>query len=200
MKKWKVVLGLASQSVPQKIDQARLIIESMSDNDYFPNPTPKLIDVSKKVAELQKAYTLSRDAGKEQTADMHTKSFNLDIDLIALGNYVQDTANKDNEIGDVIIFSAGMDVKKDAGAKKRTFNVVNTATDGRVKLQTISEGRAAYVWEYSLDQEDWTSGGVTTQASTVINGLLSGKRYYFRVASITDEQGPWLGPINLIVT
>ena len=200
MKKWKVVLRLASQSVPQKIDQARFIIKSMSDNDYFPNPTPKLTDVSKKVAELQEAYTASRDASKEATATMYNKEFDLDIDLIALANYVQDTANRENDIGDTIIYSAGMEVKMDGGSKTRSFGVQNTDIEGRVKLQAKGEGRAAYIWEYSLNQEEWEQASVTTQAATIIDGLRPGKRYYFSVAVTKEEQGPWQGPINIIVT
>ena len=64
-----------------------------------------------------------------------------------------------------------------------------------------SEGRASYIWQYSLDQETWTTAKVTLKAKAMIEGLTPGKRYYFRVAAVLkDEQGPWKGPINIIVT
>jgi hypothetical protein len=200
MKKWIIVLRLASQTVPQKIEYTRFIVESMTDNEHFPSPIPELKTITRLADELQLAYTQSRDAGKEQTAIMHAKDFELEIELIALSNYVQDIANKDNEIGDIIIFSAGMDVKRQQNRQDRKFRVENTVMAGRVKLQTISEGRAGYQWEFSLDQENWIPAGVTIVASTIINNLEPGKRYYFRVAAIKGEQGPWLGPVNTIVT
>ncbi|MCO6500618.1 MAG: fibronectin type III domain-containing protein [Vicingus serpentipes] len=190
MKKWKVVLRLSSQSVPQKIDQARFVVKSMSNNVYFPKPYPKLATITEKAAALQEAYTASRDAGKELTSAMHAKEFELEIAMIALGNYVQNIANNDNEIGDVIIYSAGMEVRKPNGSLNKTFAVQNTTNEGRVKLHTKSEGRVAYIWEYSSDQEEWIQAGVTTQAATIINGLTPGKRYYFRVATAKAEQGP----------
>ena len=106
---------------------------------------------------------------------MYNKEFDLDIDLIALANYVQDTANRENDIGDTIIYSAGMEVKMDGGSKTRSFGVQNTDIEGRVKLQAKGEGRAAYIWEYSLNQEEWEQASVTTQAATIIDGLRPGK-------------------------
>lgn len=200
MKKWNIVLRLASIAIPEKVDLALFIVKSMTGNEYFPKPSPELKTIFKIAHELQLAYTNSRDSGREQTAEMYAKEFELDIELIALSNYVQDIANRDNEIGDVIIFSAGMDVKREKGGRSRTFTVVNTSISGRVKLQAKAEGRASYLWEYSLDQENWTTGNITVQSSTVISNLTPGERYYFRVAVIKEEQGPWQGPVNTIVT
>ena len=93
-----------------------------------------------------------------------------------------------------------MDVQRTHGGTTRSFSVINTAIDGRVKLRTRAEGRAGYLWEYSLDQENYIQANITVQATTVINGLTPGERYYFRVAVVKEEQGPWQGPINIIVT
>lgn len=201
MKKWIVVLRLAQQSVPEKIEFARLVASSMTDNKYFGDPIPGIYILTAHADALQLAYEKSRDAGKQQTAIMYTKEFELDTQLTALGNYVQRIANETPDEGDTIIFSAAMDVKRTGGSTKRNFTVKNTPHEGKVELFTRAEGRASYVWQHSLDQEEWTMCSVTLQATTTISDLKPGKRYYFRVAAVLKEnQGPWQGPINIIVT
>ena len=201
MKRWIVVLRLASQSVPEKIEFARLVVSSMKANKLFSDPIPGYDDITRLTDELQQAYEKSRDAGREQTALMHTKAFELDSQLTALGFYVQRIANENVENGDAIIYSAAMDVKRTGRTPERTFAVRNTPHAGVVVVVDRSEGRASYIWQYSLDQETWTTAKVTLKAKAMIEGLTPGKRYYFRVAAVLkDEQGPWKGPINIIVT
>jgi hypothetical protein len=53
--------------------------------------------------ELQDLYTASRYGSKELTAKLNTKGFQFDVELIALANYVQNIANRDNDVGDVFI-------------------------------------------------------------------------------------------------
>ncbi len=202
MKRWIVVLRLASQSVPEKIEFSRLVVSSMKENKLFSDPIPGYDDITRLTDELLAAYEKAKSApSKEQTALMHTKAFELDTQLTALGNYVQRIANDNSEEGDAIIYSAAMDVKRTGGTAKRIFTVKNTPYEGQVELVGIAEGRASYIWQYSLDQEEWITGKVTLQATAILGGLKPGKRYYFRVAAVLkDEQGPWKGPINIIVT
>ena len=201
MKKFKIALGLSSKTIPQIIDQARVIVLAMTNNkELFPEPTPSLKAVMLAAEELQTTYLNSRDAGKEFTALMRSAVFKLEIELIDLANYVLSIANRNNDKGYAIIYGAGMEVKNQRNGNSRIFNVSNTLVDGRVKLQTKGAGNAAYVWQYSLDEENWNNGSVSTKATTFINGLEQGNRYYFRVAVVKAKQGPWLGPIQLIVT
>ena len=202
MKRWIVVLRLASLSVPEKIEFAKLVVSSMKANPLFSDPIPGYDDITRLADELQLAYDKSQSRpSKEQTALVHTKAFELDTQLTALGNYVQRIANDNTENGEAIIFSAGMDVKRTGGSTQRSFTVNNTPYEGKVELVSRAEGRASYIWQYSLDQEEWTTALVTLQATATISDLKPGKRYYFRVAPVLkDEQGPWKGPINIIVT
>lgn len=202
MKKWIVVLRLAKLSVPEKIDFTRLVVSSMTDNKYFGDPIPGIEIVIGHADALQLAYKNAKETpSKENTATMHTKAFELDIQLGALGNYVQRIANENPDEGDTIIYSAGMDIRRSGGRPEVNFTVKNTPYAGVVELLTRAEGRASYIWQYSLDQEEWTTGNVTLQATTTIKDLKPGKRYYFRVAPVLKEnQGPWQGPINIIVT
>jgi hypothetical protein len=201
MKKWNVVLRLSSLTVPEKIDQAHYIVAAMEKNkEVFPTPIPSLESILLITSELQDAYTVSRAGSKELTAKLNVKDFEFEIELIALGYYLQNIANRDNEVGDVIILSAGMDLKTFAVAGTRKFEVENTKMGGRVLLKTKSEGRVGYLWEYSLDQEHWIIGKVTITSRTILNDLKPGNRYYFRVAIVKEEQGPWSNVIHIIVT
>jgi hypothetical protein len=201
MKKWNAVLRLSSQTIPEKIDQARYIVASMEKNkDVFPIPIPSLEDITLIINELQDLHTASRGGDKEFVAKLNAKAFDFDVELTSLANYVQTIANKENEIGDVIIVSAGMDLRKMTGPRTQKFEVMNTKMPGRVVLKTKGEGRASYIWEYSLDQEHWTSGKTTLTSKTIFNNLKPGNRYYFRVAIVKEEQEPWSHVIHLIVT
>lgn len=93
-----------------------------------------------------------------------------------------------------------MDVKRSTNRQAQGFTVTNKLNDGFVFMTSRIERRASYVWQHSLDQETWTNCNVTRASTTTISGLTPGKRYYFRVAVVTDKQGPWQGPINIIVT
>jgi hypothetical protein len=200
MMRWNIVLRLSSRNVPEKIDFSRLIVNAMTGNEYFPTPSPDLKTISRLSEELQLAYEISREGTKEQTALMYAKEFELDTQLNVLGSYVEAIANNDSDVGDAIIFSAGMDVKGKASRQEQVFEVKNTAYAGIVDATSSAEPRASYLWEYSLDQENWSVGSVSNKANTTIKGLTPGKRYYFRVAIVKGEQGPWQGPIDLIVT
>jgi hypothetical protein len=201
MKKWTAVLNLSSQSIPEKIDQAHYIVAAMEKNkDLFPTPTPTLEVITLITKELQDLHTASRGGDKELMAKLNAKYFDFNNELTSLANYVQTIANRDNENGDVIIISAGMDIKKMTRPAEQKFEVENTLTPGRVMLKTKGEGRASYIWEYSLDQELWMPGKTTLTSKTIFNNLKPGNRYYFRVAIVKEEQEPWSNVIHIIVT
>ncbi|PCJ26145.1 MAG: hypothetical protein COA97_06240 [Flavobacteriales bacterium] len=204
MKSWSVTLKLASLTVLEKIEFARSVVTNMTGNKLFSDPTPALDIITTLADELQVAYAASRDAGKEETRAMHNKEFELKTQLTALGCYVQVIANNDSADGadgGEIILSAGMDFKQTSPRQDQVFTVSNAALSGFIVLTSKSEGRASYVWEYSLDQENWAQGSVTTKAESTISGLTRGELYFFRVAAIVnDVQEAWQGPISLTVT
>jgi len=190
-------------TVLEKIQKALFVVESVNENLYFPDPTEILGNVPTAAAELALAVQAAESGGKDETAIMYQKEFLLEVALNITKNLVENAANTDNDIGDIITFSAGMDVKGHGGMSPRIFKVVNAAMSGRVKLEAGAETRAAYIWQYSTTPEDeasWVTGVTTTVAAAVIEGLVPGTKYWFRVAVVMDEQGPWQGPVNTIVT
>lgn len=201
MKKWIVVLRLGTLSIPEVISKTRFIVSSMTGNPYFAVPTPSLLAINAALHALENAADEAEGGGKEETALMHARRHELERLLTDEAHYVQRKANEDPEIGDVIIYSAGMEVKRSRGGSPRRLSAFNTETEGRVRVRTASEGRASYEWQYSTDLENWTDAGSTLQAATVIEGLTPGTRYYFRVRVLTkDGLSLWQDPVHLIVT
>lgn len=202
MKKWIVVLRLAKLSISEIVSKARFIVTSMTGNPYFTSPTPTLSSILAAATALEDAAEDARVGSKEDTAVMNKRRDELDALLSNAGLYVQSVANNDPDIGDIIIYSAGMDVKHNEGGQPRTFKVFNTELPGRVRIRTASAGqRSGYEWEFSTDQNEWTAVDSTLQSATVIDGLISGTRYYFRVRALTKKgYGPWQDPISIIVT
>ena len=203
MKLWKVVLRLASLSVLEKIEKARFIAESITGNAFFPDPPFDPAPILEAALALEVAELATEEGGKDETATRNQKEFELVVVLNANKNLVENVANDDNEIGDIIILSAGMDVKQTGGRAPRVFNVENTLIEGRVRAETVSEGRAAYIWQFTetpSDAASWETVATTRVAFAVIKGLTPGIVAWFRVAPVLDEQGPWLGPISLRIT
>lgn len=198
-----VVLGLYRLSVPQKIEKARFIVQSMKQAARaFPEPATPLEDVTRKARQLEDSYIVAQGGGPDDTALMYAHEKQLDKMLISLGHYVEDIANDDPETAEAVILSAGMNTKKAPVHTAKEFNVKHGDNEGEVLLRTKYVKGASYVWEYSAMTNEppvWKQVAITTKGSHELDGLESGKRYAFRVAVITKEgQGPWSNKVELI--
>jgi hypothetical protein len=60
--------------------------------------------------------------------------------------------------------------------------------------------KASYDWQYSADEETWTSAKTTFQAKTTLVGLAAGTRYFSRFRPRTPEGlKDWSRVLSLIV-
>ena len=187
----------------EKIEKARFIADSITGNPLFPDPPFDPAPILEAALALEVAELAAEEGGKDETATRNQKEFDLVVILKATGNLVENVANEDNEIGDIIIFSAGMDVKSQSGKVPNVFKVVNTLIEGRIRAETVSEGRAAYIWQFTETpsiEASWVTVATTRVSAAIIEGLTPGIEAWFRVAPVLDEQGPWLGPIKLRIT
>lgn len=204
--KWLVKLGFSKLSTSEKIVTARAIVSQVTGNPHFPVPVPPLSQINSAILALESATTAAATGGSEETALMHARIRELDTLMGQLANHVEIKANTHPEIGDAIILSAGMQVKEHAGRNPNTFGIRNTALVGEVLVTSVAapNSRASYVWQYSLNPDNpnsWQTAATTIQSTVRINGLTPGKRYSFRAAVVTPTgQGPWQGPLNIIVT
>jgi hypothetical protein len=114
---------------------------------------------------------------------------------------VQSIASLDPTNGPAIVASAGMSLKDARGPSKADFAVKQGRTSGSVVLFAGAVARkASYDWQYSTDEETWTSAETTFRAKTMLVGLAAGTRYFFRFRARTLEGlGDWSRVIAVIV-
>jgi hypothetical protein len=69
-------------------------------------------------------------------------------------------------------------------------------------VNPIKRGLKSYIGEQTEDpagQTGWTHAFVVTKSSASVPGLISGKRYWFRVTALgAAGQGPWSDPATKV--
>lgn len=202
-KKYQVVLNLRNQSVPDKIVFTKTVASSLTNNPNFPNPVPSIVDILASATALEASYEESqkaRDVAVTKTAIKNQKEEAHDFIMTALGSYVEVQSKGD----EAKIKSAGMDVK--AGATP--IGIPDTpaalaASEGaktgviNLKWKTV-RGAKSYVVRLTdaiADGNSWKQSTVVTKATAVIDGLSSGKQYWFQAAAVgAAGQGAWSDP------
>ncbi len=195
-------MKLARLSIPKKIEKARFIVTSMTGNANFPTPSPTLASITTNVNNLEAAHIAAQGGGSDDTAAMHAKELVLDLSLKSLAAYVEGIANANPLTAEATILGAGMDTKAPSVRAAREFHAAPTGKPGEVKLSTKFVKRATYIFQQSTapdTESSWVTIGQSTRATLTKNSLVSGTRYYFRVAVVDkDGQGPWSNVVNMI--
>ena len=198
----KIKLNLRSLSIPEKIARSQQIVTALTGNPNFTAPHPPLAQVTAAINELEAASNAAqaaRQEAKARTAAQNSKEEALDRILTQLVAYVESIAGDDEQL----IMSAGLDVRAPSTAGTAPPPPALTATardrEGEIDLSWDAvRGARSYVIERSPDPptaSSWTHAGVSIRTQATIEGLTSGTRYWFRVASVTaDGQGPWSNP------
>jgi hypothetical protein len=190
----RVKLNLKSLNIPEKLARAQQIVAALTDNANFTSPHPTLAEVTAAINELEaagNAVQAARQEAKARTAVQKEKEEALDLILTQLVSHVESIAGNDDQL----ILSAGLDVRAPAVHVSASPNAPNAMTatagdhDGEIDLawDTV-RGARSYIVERSPDpptESSWTHAGVSTRSQITLDGLNSGTRYWFRVASVT---------------
>jgi hypothetical protein len=175
----------------------------MTGGTTFPSPNPTLATFLTDFAALVTAETavLARTKGAADTRN--AKLAVVKADLESLKNYVQNVVDASNPANaESIIGSAGMAIRKVTLHDKAELAVKQGSVSGTVTLSAKAAAKkAAYNWQYSIDQKTWTSLPQTLKAKTGVSGLTSGTTYYFRSQALTPKGGvgDWGQMISLLV-
>jgi hypothetical protein len=196
----RIKLNLKNLSVTDKIAKGRQIVTAMTNNTSFPSPNPPLTELTSLVDELTQAFSLVQSAKSEvatRVVNQDKTAARLDQALTQLAGYVESVAGRN----DALITSAGMETK--ASRSTPTLPGVPQAPsanagehDGEINLfwKAVPNARS-YMIEASLDPANatgWMHLGIAPSASKVISNLMSGKRYWFRVAAVSaGGQSGW---------
>jgi hypothetical protein len=179
------------QSDPLLILFAKAILESMTGNLFFPDPSPTLAVISANIAAYEKAQGLAIKRGQGAATQRDGKRKKVVANLNHLRDYVQSVIeNYPPEDAATMIISAGMSIKQPGTRTKDAVRARNGDTSGEVLLDARAVADVAmYYWQYSLNQVDWVDVPEMMKASAVVSGLTPLKTYYFRFRAMT-RKGP----------
>ena len=165
---------------------ATSVINAMTGNAAFPNPTPSLATVAADLAAYEAAEAQVVTRVKGAAVARNAKYMVLHTDLEHLMGSVQQAADANSANAQSIIESAGFAIRKTASKPKSEIKIVPGGVPGSVKLMAKAVApRASYEWQYSTDQKTWINAPTSLQAKTAITGLTSGTTYYFRFRGVT---------------
>jgi hypothetical protein len=200
-----IKLRLNRMSVADKIQFGRQIVLAMTDNPNFPGPTPSLPTLEAGSASLETAYNDAqtlRQAAKAKTTVQDDRSTELDWELTQLAGYVEMASDGDK----AKIESAGFSVRNPPAPIGELpppvdLQVVPSDHAGTadVRWQQVF-GAKAYSIERANDapELDWTVIGNSTKKQATLNSMVSGTKYWFRVAAIgAAGQSAYSDPVPL---
>jgi hypothetical protein len=135
--------------------------------------------------ELCEGTTLHCDGGARVQRTLLRR---LVRDLEQLRAYVQRVADASPGEARAIIESAGMSVKRPGLHDKPLLTVKAGPVSATVVVVAKAAGdRATYEWQYSRVGEPWIDVSPTRQAKKMLNGLVHGAEYRFRVRTVIRE-------------
>jgi len=198
-------LGLDGLSVPAKIQYGRRLAAALTGNPNFPTPVPSVAALTTGVEELEAAYNdaqAARLSAKTKTGIQDEQNVTLDLLVARLASYVDNASGGDA----TKIESAGFAVR----ATPTPIGELPAPTDVQV-LPSKHAGSAEVSWKnvygaraYTIERAeeastlDWKAIGNSTKREAALNSMVSGRKYWFRVAAIgTAGQSAWSDPVPL---
>ena len=198
-----VSLGLPAK-IADLILYVTAVVQKMTGNPSFPNPSPALAVITAAVAALHDAETVALTRVKGSATVRNDKHAALLVLLRQLGGYVQSVADTSPpENGPALIESSGFAVRKPFMRGKQQFAAKQGTLSGSAVVTAVSAGaRASYEWQYSVDGgKTWVAAPSTTQGKTTVHGLPTATAVQFRYLAVTPKggQGDWSAPLTLVV-
>ncbi len=200
-----IKMRLKDMPIPDKIQFARQIAQAMQGNTAFPTPTPALPALTEGAHELEDAYNAAlaaRQAAKMKTSIQEVRSAELDGVLTLLALYVENASNGDK----AGIESAGFSVRNPPapiGTLPAPVDVQVAPSEhagtADVAWKAV-RGAKAYCIERAADAPalDWGVIGSSTKREASLNSMVSGSKYWFRVAAIgAAGQSAYSDPVPL---
>lgn len=199
----KIKLNLKSLSTVEKIARARQIVTALTGNANFTTPNPPLAQVTAAIDAVEHMYDdvqAARAAAKAKTSELYKHEGTLDRVLTQLAAYVESVGGED----EAKLRSAGMETRTKPAASgdlAAPSDLSASAGDheGEIDLHWDKVNRArSYVVEQSPDppsDTSWSNSAVVVKSQATIEGLASGKKFWFRVAAVgPNGQSGWSNP------
>jgi len=201
-----VVVAKLPSSVDQLLTRAYAIVQAMTNNAWFPTPSPALSAVTTAANNLKAEQLNVKNRVPGSVPIRNTKKNALKDLLYTLRDYIQIICIANPESATGIAESALMYARKVAIRQKKVFNVLNYMT-GSVELNAAIKGRNnTHDWQLSRTPSDEASWWVTIipstkKSRTIVDGLNRGELVYFRHRVLTkDGYSNWDEPLSIIIT
>jgi hypothetical protein len=201
----KVKLNIRNLSATELVARARQVGASLTGNPHFANAQPMVAQITAAADAVEAAHAdaqAARQAALTKTSILHEKTDALTGVLRQAAGYIESVAGDDESK----ILSAGAHVKSTAAPASPSEMVAPaglsaSAGDHEGEIDLIWDkvkGAKSYVLERSPDPPtatSWAHEAVSTKSSATVSDLVSGTRYWFRVAAVTSAgQSGWSDP------
>ena len=183
MKKDHAVLDFVKAPIAIKIETGRNVETKMRSNPIYADPDVPLDDLKACTDLLETRNVAALSGGKEATALLHQTEEDWVGKMRLTARFVDRIADGDS----AIILGAGFNLaKQPAPATRPEFSVDLGEKSGSVVLQRKRVvGARSYIWQQSIDGNEWITAQTTAQASVELTGLTPLTKYWFRVAVVT---------------
>ena len=198
-------LGLDGLTVPAKIQYTRRLAAALTGNPNFPTPVPTIRALTEGAGTLEANYNdaqAARLASKTHTAQLDEQSAAVDLLVAQLASFVDSVSRGDA----TKIASAGFEVR----ATPTPIGELPAPTDVQVAPSEhagtadvswkSARGARAFAIERAVDGPamNWSVIGSSTKKEAALNSMVSGTKYWFRVAAIgAAGQSAWSDPVPL---
>jgi len=203
----KVRVGIKSMTALRKIAFARQIVAEMTNNPNFPAPSPDLKVMAAAANALEAAYAAAqsaRQAAKALTASQKQKEDALELAITQQANYVDSASSGDKskiESSGFCARSAATPVGTPGTPQELIVKNGDLVSTLALKWKPV-RGARSYVIEFAAGSGSpaaWLQLAITSKAKHFASGLVSGTRYWFRVAAVGSAgPGPWSDPAHRI--
>jgi hypothetical protein len=203
----QIKVGVDKMSVPTEIQFARQVVLDMTSNPNFASPAPALAAITSAATALETAYNTAQTArqnAKTQTSIAQAKKAALDLLLMQEASYIQNVTAGDK----AKIESSGFSVRNPATPignlpAPTDVELAPSRNSGTVDMKWRGvRGADSYIVERALDSSGkllWGTALTTTKSKATVNSMVSGSKYWFRVAGIgAAGQGAWSDAIAKI--
>ena len=183
----KVLEGLTGKNASEKVTYGGFIKTKMTGNAFFPDAGTVMTALNSATVALKDA----NDAGivsviteKEGLFDKKMKKVVLHVQGVVIDV-------DDENLALEMVQSGGFEGKRKGSIHIHDLGAKQGTEANSVKLRRKAYERKAnvgYVWQISEDGISWTNCKYSTTAKVTVHDLVSGKRYYFRVAVVVGEE------------
>ena len=170
---------------------AKIVGLNIKENPIFVNPPVELDDFLTLADTCEKLYREKQTGSKEKIAAYNATMMKLRNDLRRLINFVNSIAEGNVET----IIASGMEVSKEPTSKPVPMQVekFNAIYSGVTAMVILAWAKAKYgefyVAEYTTNPEagNWIKMDPITARKMSVDGLTTGKKYWFRVAAYNNK-------------